>query len=78
MRACLVVMLAFGVGASVDEVRALVVGPQGTLVRIQFERVTTGSTFECSLLRGTSAPSVCVHAQCILQPRPRSTTFGFS
>ena len=40
-------------GLGVDEVRALVVGPQGTLVKMQFERVTTGATFECCLLRGT-------------------------
>ena len=40
-------------GLGVDEVRALVGGPQGTLVKIQFERVTTGATFECCLLRGT-------------------------
>jgi hypothetical protein len=40
-------------GLSVDEVRALVVGLQGTFVRISFERRTTGETFECPLLRGT-------------------------
>ena len=38
---------------ALDEVRAAVVGPQGSFVTIRFERRTTGETVDCRLLRGT-------------------------